>query len=86
MSLKTAENVESFTESEYTNAQSELSKFFVCRTNRNKNIHLHHCRQLQRDVGSSVSEKSPAVYPYGYHDVCSYCIHDWRNGEIDTSE
>jgi len=82
-------------EDEYEQLQTEFEHFLLPSGEQGKTLHLHECQQCRRGDNvdeptaqqlSIVKPKPTTVYPYGYYDVCSYCLTDYENREINNDE
>ena len=66
-------------EQEYSDIEQFIENWKLPQRSHRAALHIYEdCDRLQCRTGSLV-KKSPAVYPYGYTDVCEYCLEEYRS-------
>jgi len=64
-------------EQEYREIEAEIEQWKLPKTSHRSPLHItEDCSHLQR---STVVYKDTSVYPYGYRNVCEYCLEGYRD-------
>jgi len=66
-------------EQEYRAIQQFIENWHLPQRSHRAPLHIYEdCVRLQCCTGQ-LKDKPPAVYPYGYTDVCEYCLEEYRS-------